>query len=237
MPMWPPKNAGALLALAILLLPGPAICTETPDLPVAAEAAVPIQPQAQPMRVPVNSSPLHQTVASSEARSFLDSQSEMDRRRLLDKQERTFQLEVDGKYARALKAYCDTGYGDERCFRPEPVKPAAVVAPAPVPAAIPPETPSGAAAVKTHSAPEAKQLPSVEQISGFGDELSAILVFGNGHRLRVYAPGPNGPRSTLPDGEAVVSIRPGEVLVGRAGDGKRVPLLFHSYSPNFNGSE
>jgi hypothetical protein len=66
----------------------------------------------------------------------------------------------------------------------------------------------------------------VAQITGFGDDLAAILVFAGGKRLRVVGPGPSGPRSQLPGGEAVVSIRPGEVLVSRPGDGKPLPLLF-----------
>jgi hypothetical protein len=159
----------------------------------------------------------------------------MERRRLLDKQQRTFQLEVDGKYAKALKAYCDTGYGDERCFRPEASRPVAAVAPLPVPTAASPE--GTAKTQKTHPVVEPKELPAVAQISGFGEDLSAILMFSNGRRLRVFAPGPHGPRSVLPDGEAVVSIRPGEVLVSRSGESKPVPLLFQSSLPNFSGPE
>jgi hypothetical protein len=154
--------------------------------------------------------------AQSGLQSFLDPQSEMDRRRMLDKQQRTFQLEIDGRYAKALKAFCDTGYGDERCYRPDFSK--SVSLPAPLPA--PTKTPVASA--------EGRELPTVAQISGFGDDLSAVLLFSGGKRLRVLGPGPSGARSQLPGGEMVVSIRPGEVLVSRSGDAKPVPLLFQA---------
>lgn len=229
MPMWHLKPERVALTLAGLLLAGASIGAETPDLPPPAENA----PQTQSPRPPVNAPAPRQVGGSPEAQSFLDAQTEMERRKLLDKQQRTFQLEVDGKYAKALKAYCDTGYGDERCFRPEAAKPTTVIAP--VPALASAEGKAGSQ--KAHSAAEAKELPSVAQISGFGEELSAILVFSSGRRMRVFSPGPHGPRSVLPDGEAVVGIRPGEVLVSRSGEGKPVPLLFHSSLPNFPASE
>lgn len=234
MPMWPHKLGWAALTFAGLLSAGVSIGAETPDLPPPAEAGPQTQPQIQAPRPPMNT-PSHQVAGPSEPQSFLDAQSETERRRLLDKQQRTFQLEVDGKYAKALKAYCDTGYGDERCFRPEAAKPVTVVAPAPAPAVS--SSQGAASAQKGHPLAEPKELPAVAQISGFGEELSAILVFGSGRRLRVFAPGPHGPRSVLPDGEAVVSIRPGEVLVSRSGEGKPVPLLFQSSLPNFSASE
>ncbi len=74
------------------------------------------------------------------------------------------------------------------------------------------------------------------QISGFGDDLTAVLVFAGGKRLRVTGPGPGGPRSQLPDGEAVVSIRPGEVLVSRPGEGRPTPLLFQA-AAGYGGSD
>ena len=167
-------------------------------------------------------------------RSFLDGQSESDRRRLLDRQQRTFQLEMDGRYAKALKAYCDTGFGDERCFRPELPKPYQAVVPLPVPtpgaAALPVLPPS--APPKGHAgSSESQELPAVAQISGFGEELTAILVFPGGKRMRVFGPGADGSRSQLPDGEAVISIRPGEVLVSRPGESRPVPLLFQAAVP------
>lgn len=179
----------------------------------------------------------------SELQTFLDGQSEADRRRMLDKQQRTFQLEIDGRYAKALKAYCDTGFGDERCFRPETVKPAyqAIVPlsppvnPAPVSAATVPPPPT---LQKTPaSMQEVKELPAVAQISGFGDELAAILVFPGGKRMRVVGPGPDGPRSQLPGGEAVLSVRPGEVLVRRPGEGKPIALLFQAAAPSLGTSD
>ena len=179
---------------------------------------------------------------SQELQTFLDGQSEADRHRMLDKQQRTFQLEIDGRYAKALKAYCDTGFGDERCFRPEIAKPYQAVAPIPLPGAV------GAVAVanappppislQTHSAaPEVKELPVVAQISGFGDELAAILVFRGGRRMRVVGPGSEGARSLLPGGEAVVSIRPGEVLVSRPGESKPAALLFQAASSSSGNSD
>ena len=233
--MWPLKQLGRILLLVGSLSAAHVLGADTPALPPQSEASPQPQPQAQPAPLPANL-PSRQNVRSQDSQSFLDAQSEIDRRKLLDKQQRTFQLEVDGKYAKALKAYCDTGYGDDRCFRPEAVKPAAVTAPAPVAALSAQEAPSSAAQ-KTHPAAAPRELPTVAQISGFGDELSAILVFANGRRLRVFAPGSNGPRSMLPDGEAVVSIRPGEVLIGRTGEGKAIPLLFQSGVPSFPGSE
>ena len=79
-------------------------------------------------------------------------------------------------------------------------------------------------------------MPTVAQITGFGEDLSAILVFGNGRHLRVIGPGPNGARSRLPTGEAVISIRPGEVLVSRSGEGAPIPLLFQA-APTFVGAD
>lgn len=230
MPMWPRKFLGLVLLCGGLFVAHRLFAAETPDLPPQAEVS-----QAPQPRLP-GSLQSRQNAGAPESQSFLDVQSEMDRRRLLDKQQRTFQLEVDGKYAKALKAYCDTGYGDERCFRPETAKPVAIVAPAPTAPAVASE---GAPVItqKSHSGPASRDLPSVAQISGFGEELSAVLVFSSGRRLRVFAPGANGPRSILPDGEAVVSIRPGEVLIGRAGEGKPIPLLFQSATPNFAGSD
>jgi hypothetical protein len=216
--MLPHKILSTLFAVASF-----AVAAQTPDLPPqSAEALVPGIPSPVPASRPIRQA------AGNELQSFLDSQTEMDRRRMLDKQQRTFQLEIDGRYAKALKAYCDTGFGDERCFRPETFKPApaivALPALAPNGAAPPPPLPS-----KGHAIPsEGRELPTVAQISGFGDDLTAVLVFAGGKRLRVMGPGPNGPRSQLPDGETVVSIRPGEVLVSRSGDGKPVPLMFQA---------
>lgn len=228
MPMSLHKALGLTLSIAGLTLAGRLLAADTPDLLPQART------QAQQPRPPLNV-PSRPAAGSQEPQSFLDAQSEMERRRLLDMQERTFQLEVDAKYAKALKAYCDTGYGDERCFRPDANKPVTVVTPTPAPPAAAEAT--VVAAQKTHSVIEPRELPTVAQITGFGDELSAILVFSNGRRLRVFTPAANGPRSTLPDGETVVSIRPGEVLVSRPGEGKPVPLLFQSAQPNFTGSE
>ena len=232
MPILPRKHLGLFLVVTGWFSAAQLLGAETPGLPPQAEASPQIQPQSQPPAY----LPSRQNARPQDSQSFLDAQSEMDRRKLLDKQQRTFQLEVDGKYAKALKAYCDTGYGDERCFRPEAAKPMTIIAPAPPPAQSSSEA-VPAAGQKIHAAAAPRELPSVAQISGFGDELSAVLVFGNGRRLRVFAPGPGGPRSVLPDGEAVVSIRPGEVLISRAGEGKPVPLLFQSATPNFAGSE
>jgi hypothetical protein len=233
--MWPLKQLGRVLMIGGYFAASQAMGAETPDLPPTGETSPQLQPQLQPVPTPGNG-PSRQNARSQESQSFLDAQSENDRRKLLDKQQRTFQLEVDGKYAKALKAYCDTGYGDDRCFRPEAGKQLAIVAPAPATALGPSESPSSTAQ-KTHPLTAIKELPTVVQISGFGEELSAILVFGNGRRLRVFAPGSNGPRSMLPDGEAVVSIRPGEVLIARNGGGKPIPLLFQSTAPNLPGSE
>jgi len=214
MPMLLLRIFGALALLSPLSLFG-----QTPDLPSQNEG------QAAPNIVPRPSADRGVPALSGNAQgglqSFLDPQSEMDRRRMLDKQQRTFQLEIDGRYAKALKAYCDTGYGDERCLRPE--------LPRPIPVPLPAPAVSGAAGAvpKVHlAATEGKELPTIVQISGFGDDLSAVLVFANGKRLRVLGPGPAGPRSQLPDGEIVSSIHPGEVLVTRPGEAKSVPLLF-----------
>ena len=198
MPMSRPKIVSALIAYIPLCV----LAQATPELPPPGEALP---------AVPSTSAPQQQGRASrpAEQHSFLDAQSEMDRRKMLDKQQRTFQLEVDGRYAKALKAYCDTGYGDERCFHAETGKPAPVIAALPTPLAS-----------SVVPAKESRDLPAVAQISGFGEELNAILVFSGGKRMRV------GTRSQLPGGEIVVSIRPGEVLVSRSGDGKTVPLLF-----------
>jgi len=223
-----------ILGALMLLVSASASAQTTPDLPPQpGEAPAPSVPPRAPA-----SRPLYQVSGNGqpELQSFLDAQSEADRRRMLDKQQRTFQLEIDGQYAKALKAYCDTGYGDDRCFRPEIGKPApAIMAlPAPVPggAVPPPPLPP-----KTHANPtETLDLPTVAQISGFGDDLTAVLVFAGGRRLRVMGPGPGGPRSQLPDGETVVSIRPGEVLVSRPGEGRPTPLLFQA-SAGYGGSD
>ena len=223
MPMLPRRIFGAFA----LLLPVP-IFGQMPDLPPQSDGQAAPNPISRPMTdlgLPALSGN-----APSGLQSFLDPQSEMDRRRMLDKQQRTFQLEIDGRYAKALKAYCDTGYGDERCFRPELSKPAPLPAPQPAP------TVSGAASKSRLATIEGRELPTVAQISGFGDDLSAVLVFASGKRLRVLGPGLTGPRSQLPDGEFVVSIRPGEVLVSRPGEANPVPLLFQA-TAGFGGSE
>ena len=217
MPMSPRKIFRVLALLAPLPIFG-----QTPDLPPQNEGAPAVPaPLSRPIAEHIAPAPVG-TVQSG-LQSFLDPQSEMDRRRMLDKQQRTFQLEIDGRYAKALKAYCDTGYGDERCYRPDFSKPVSI------PVALPAPVVGGGAVTKTPAVPaEPRELPTVSQISGFGDDLSAVLVFPGGRRLRVMGPGPNGFRSQLPGGEAVVSIRPGEVLVSRAGDAKPVPLLFQA---------
>lgn len=230
MPMSPRRILCALMLLAPVSILG----QTTPELPPQPTEAPAF---AAPPHMPA-SRPVYQTPGNSQAelQSFLDTQSEMDRRRMLDRQQRTFQLEIDGRYAKALKAYCDTGYGDDRCFRPEAAKPApAIIAlPAPSPNSAAPPPPGLA---KSHQAPaEGRELPTVAQISGFGDDLTAVLVFAGGKRLRVMGPGPNGPRSQLPDGETVVSIRPGEVLVSRSGDSKPQPLLFQA-AAGYGGSD
>jgi hypothetical protein len=213
-----------MLWALMVLSPLQTLAQNTPDLPPAGD------PASSPIAAhrPANR-PIFQSAGTGQAepQSFLDAQSEMDRRKMLDKQERTFQLEIDGRYAKALKAYCDTGYGDERCFRPEAVKVAPAILPPPAPATGSAVPPPNAAKVRETS-PASRELPSVAQISGFGDDLSAVLIFPGGKRLRVMGPGPNGPRSQLPDGETVVSIRPGEVLVRRPGDSKPEPLLFQA---------
>jgi len=218
MPMSPRRIFGVLAVLSPLPILG-----QTPDLPPQNEGQTGPNPISRPLAD--RGAPVLSGNSQSGLQSFLDPQSEMDRRRMLDKQQRTFQLEIDGRYAKALKAYCDTGYGDERCVRPELSKPVPLPSPLPAPAV------SGAAGAlsKTHLAPaEGRELPTVAQISGFGDDLSAVLVFASGKRLRVLGPGPTGPRSQLPDGEVVVSIHPGEVLVSRPGEAKPVPLLFQA---------
>jgi hypothetical protein len=221
-----------ILGALMLLVSASASAQTTPDLPPQpGEAPAPSVPPHAPA-----SRPLYQVSGNGqpELQSFLDAQSEADRRRMLDKQQRTFQLEIDGRYAKALKAYCDTGYGDDRCFRPEIGKPAIMALPAPVPAGAVPPPPLP---TKTHANPtETLDLPTVAQISGFGDDLTAVLVFAGGRRLRVMGPGPSGPRSQLPDGETVVSIRPGEVLVSRPGEGRPTPLLFQA-SAGYGGSD
>lgn len=221
-----PMSRRRILAPLALLAPS-LVLGQTPDLPPQSDvSAAPATMSRSPIPAPgsIGNGP-------NELRSFLDPQSELDRRRLLDKQQRTFQLEIDGRYAKALKAYCDTGYGDDRCIRPEALRP---IPPVPLPA---PVMSAGVAPSKAHgSLGEARQLPTVAQISGFGDDLSAVLVFNGGKRLRVLGPGPNGPRSQLPDGEVVVSIRPGEVLVSQSDNAKPVPLLFQSAAGS-GGSE
>lgn len=230
MPMSPRKVLCALLLLAPVSIVG----QTTPDLPPqSVDAPALAAPPHAPAGRPVHQAPGN---GQEELQSFLDAQSEMDRRRMLDKQQRTFQLEIDGRYAKALKAYCDTGYGDERCFRPETAKPspAIMALPVPLPGNSAPPPPNLA---KVHQTPaESRELPAVSQISGFGDDLTAVLVFAGGKHLRVLGPGPNGPRSQLPDGEAVVSIRPGEVLVSRPGDSKPQPLLFQAATA-YGGSD
>lgn len=229
-----PMSHRKILCALLLLAPISTLGQTTPELPSqSAEVPAPAAPSHMPAGRPAYQAP---GSGQPELQSFLDTQSEMDRRRMLDKQQRTFQLEIDGRYAKALKAYCDTGYGDDRCFHSETAKPApAVMAlsiPAPNSAAPPPP-----GLVKLHQAPvEGRELPTVAQISGFGDDLTAVLVFAGGKRLRVLGPGPNGPRSQLPDGEAVVSIRPGEVLVSRSGDSKPQPLLFQA-AAGYGGSD
>lgn len=224
MPMSPRK----ILCVLMFLAPFSILGQTTPDLPAQPGEASAVPPHMAAAR-PINQAP---GSGQAELQSFLDAQSEMDRRRMLDRQQRTFQLEIDGRYAKALKAYCDTGYGDERCFRPETVKPASIMAlPAPAPSGVVPPPPK-----LRPASSEIRELPTVAQISGFGDELSAVLVFAGGKRLRVMGPGPNGPRSQLPDGETVVSIRPGEVLVSRSGDSKPLPLLFQA-AIGYGGSD
>ena len=221
------RKGGAVLAL---LMSSPAF-GQTPDLPPQNEASVAPDPLTRP--VSIRPAPVPAGTTASDLRSFLDPQSEMDRRRMLDKQQRTFQLEIDGRYAKALKAYCDTGYGDDRCFRPEVSRPVLPAVPLPAPVVNTGGAVSSSNPSKSH---EARELPAVAQISGFGEDLSAVLVFAGGKRLRVMGPGPNGPRSQLPDGETVISIRPGEVLVSRPGDAKPVPLLFQS-AAGYGGTE
>jgi hypothetical protein len=225
-----------ILCTLIFFAPAAILGQTTPDLPPQPlEAPAPAPAPATALPHIAATRPVHQSPGGgpAELQSFLDAQSELDRRRMLDKQQRTFQLEIDGRYAKALKAYCDTGYGDDRCFRPEMSKPASTIVamPAPAPSGTVPPPPVA------HPVPaEGHELPSVAQISGFGEDLSAELVFAGGKRLRVLGPGPNGPRSQLPEGETVVSIRPGEVLVSRPGDGKPLPLLFQA-AAGYSGSD
>jgi len=228
MPMSPHNRLRSLLLAACMLPACRLFAADTPELLPQGEAGSQVQTQRLAPNVPSRA-----VTQSKEPQSFLDAQSEMDRRRLLDKQQRTFQLEVDAKYAKALKTYCDTGYGDERCFRPVANKPLTDMAPASATSAVEPTAPAGR---KAHPV-ESRELPSVAQISGFGDELSAILVFKNGRRLRVFAPAANGTHSVLPEGETVVSVRPGEVLVNSPGENRPVPLLFQSSQSSFAGSE
>lgn len=225
-----PMSLLKTFSAAIILMPV-ALFGQTPDLPTSS----PEVPSTSAR--PTSSRPVRQTSGASqvELQSFLDAQSELDRRKMLDKQQRTFQLEIDGRYAKALKAYCDTGYGDERCLRPEASKPTPSIVALPVPVAsgtVPPPP----VAAKARVAQDSQDLPTVAQISGFGDELAAILIFPGGKRLRVVGPGPDGPRSQLPGGETVISIRPGEVLLTRPGESKAVPLMFQAAGV-FGGSD
>jgi type IV pilus biogenesis protein PilP len=114
---------------------------------------------------------------------------------MANSQLQTYRYNQLTEQALALKKLCDTGFG---------------------PADICPK--ASAAAVGGISA-EATGLPTVEEITGIDNGLSAVLVFPDGSHFTVR------PGSVLPDGSAVVAITGDDVRVGKS-PGRDMALPF-----------
>lgn len=119
-----------------------------------------------------------------------------DRDYLLRKQQEIFRLTVETDYALALQKLCQTGYGDPRLCHGAPSNPQPTTIPAPSEA-------------RQIASPARLDLPVLQEISGLGAALSAILKYDDG---RVVA-GPAG--TILPGGDRLMSVEPRRVLVKR----------------------
>jgi type IV pilus biogenesis protein PilP len=114
---------------------------------------------------------------------------------MANSQLQTYRFNQLTEQALALKKLCDTGFG---------------------PADI---CPKAGAAAGSAVAAEATGLPTVEEITGTHNGLSAVLVFPDGSHFTVH------PGSVLPNGLVVVAITDDDVRVGRSpGRGTALPF-------------
>lgn len=131
-----------------------------------------------------------------------------DRDYLLRKQQEIFRLNVETDYALALQKLCQTGYGNPRLCQPAIAKPSMPAPPMPAPAAGPTD---GAAN------PRHRSQPIVQEISGAGNDLAAVLLLPDGRRLTVHAGSGGDAATVLPDGASVMAIDAKQVVLRRPG--------------------
>ena len=141
-----------------------------------------------------------------------------DRAYLLRKQQEIFRLNVETDYALALQKLCQTGYGDPRLCQPVPSKAVA-------PAVLPPSASPPMKAPPAVAATEARPYPILQEISGVGRDLTAILLFQDGRRVTVRTTGTDRARTPLPGGASVQAIEADRVVLRRPGQEPLTLLL------------
>jgi type IV pilus biogenesis protein PilP len=150
---------------------------------------------------------LARSAAAQEPAAVL--RAEDERSYLLRRQQEIFRLNVETDYALALQKLCQTGYGDPRLCQQA----------APKPAAAPPIAPSETPARMNDTVLPGKvqagmqTQPSVQEISGLGVDLTAILLYADGRRVTVRAPLQGEPGRMLPGGAQVVAVEARRVIL------------------------
>ena len=206
--------------IALLLLAGGAAAQDaappSPTLPsalTAPQGPSPVRPIPAPppsTAVPPASSPPISPAVTPPASMVAPA----ERNRILELQRDTFLFNVEADRAAALEKWCKTAYGDPLLCAGGRTAVNAIV-----------QAPSAAPPAAATRQPEAAERPTVAEITGFGNNLAAVLAYGDGRRLRVVPPRDGKPGSVLPDGAEVVGISSGEVQVKPKG-GPAVALVF-----------
>jgi type IV pilus biogenesis protein PilP len=154
--------------------------------------------------------------------SSLPAGGEEERSYLLRKQQEIFRLNVETDYALALQKLCQTGYGDPRLCQPAPPKvasPPAVLLSSPPAPKTPPALPGG----------PSEPSPKVQEISGVGQDLTAVLQLQDGRRVSVRSAASDHAAVQLPGGASILAVKADHVLLKRSG---REPLSLPVVSPS-----
>ena len=122
--------------------------------------------------------------------------AESDRHYLMRRQQEIFRLNVETDYALALQKLCQTGFGDPKLCQSTQPKLVAPISAAASPGLI-------------HE--HIERNPIVQEISGFGQDLTALLLMPDGRQLSVHK------LSQLPNGAVVNDIETRRVLLRSSG--------------------
>lgn len=130
--------------------------------------------------------------------------AEDERNYLLRRQQEIFRLNVETDYALALQKLCQTGYGDPRLCSQTATK-------SYLPSANSPTEVSATDRKENKATTSQGKIggqtdPSVQEILGVGNNLSALLVYPDGRVFSVHGPAQGDSGSVLPDGGQVIAV-------------------------------